>query len=98
MATFENLEKTMCKELETLERKYQSGAEMAVADLDKIDKLAHALKSLSAYIAMKDHGYSERSNYPNDQNYAGYSGYPDYPGYPERLYSRPPAYHDRFRY
>ena len=94
MATFEMLEKTMCKELETLERKYQGGAEMAVADLDKIDKLAHALKSLATYTAMKDHGYSERPDYSNQ----GYPEHHNYPDYPERMYVRPPAYYERFRY
>lgn len=54
MNKFETLESVMCKELEALEHKLQGGAEMSTADLDKIDKLAHAMKSLATYKAMKD--------------------------------------------
>lgn len=53
MDKFENLEKAMCKELEALEHKIQGG-EMSVQDLDKVDKLAHAMKSLATYTAMKE--------------------------------------------
>ena len=58
---FENLEKCMQKELEVFEQKMKSGTEMSTADLEKIDKLAHALKSLATYTAMKEaeEGYSE---------------------------------------
>ena len=51
---FENLEKCMQKELEVFEQKMKSGTEMSTADLEKIDKLAHALKSLATYTAMKE--------------------------------------------
>ena len=54
MEKFETLEKSMCMELEALEQKLKGGTEMSVQDLDKIDKLAHAMKSLATYKAMKD--------------------------------------------
>jgi len=54
MEKFETLEKAMCKELETLEQKLKGSAEMSVQDLDKVDKLAHAMKSLATYKAMKE--------------------------------------------
>ena len=54
MEKFEALEKAMCKELEALEHKMQGGAEMSVQDLEKIDKLTHAMKSLATYVAMKE--------------------------------------------
>lgn len=54
MNKYEGLEKAMCKELETIERRIASGAEMTLQDLEKVDKLAHALKSLATYNAMKD--------------------------------------------
>ena len=54
MNKFEALEKTMCRELETLEQKVSGGNEMSVQELDKIDKLVHAMKSLATYNAMKD--------------------------------------------
>jgi len=54
MEKFEALEKAMCKELETLEKKMNGSAEMSIQDLDKIDKLVHAMKSLVTYKAMKE--------------------------------------------
>lgn len=49
-----HLEQKMCKELEALEEKYRSGAEMSEGDLRRVDLLAHALKSLSTFKAMKE--------------------------------------------
>ena len=54
MDKFETLEKSMCKELEAIEQKLKGGAEMSMQDLDKADKLAHAMKSLATYKAMKE--------------------------------------------
>lgn len=55
------LEQKMCKELELLEEKYRGGADMAPQDLDRIDKLYHALKSKATYDAMKEaeEGYDD---------------------------------------
>ena len=53
MEKFEALEKEMCKELEAIEQKLKAGTEMSMQDLEKADKLAHALKSLATYVAMK---------------------------------------------
>lgn len=50
----EVLEQKMCKELEILEDKYRSGEQMSMQDLEKIDKLYHALKSMATYNAMKE--------------------------------------------
>ena len=65
---FEHLEHKMCKELELLEDKVKSG-DMSTQDLEKIDKLAHALKSLKTYTAMMEaeEGYEE-------EGFSGYSG------------------------
>lgn len=61
MDKFEALEKEMCKELEAIEQKLKGGTEMSLQDLEKVDKLAHAMKSLATYKAMKEaeEGYSE---------------------------------------
>ena len=61
MEKFELLEKEMCKELEAIEQKLKGGTEMSTADLEKIDKLAHAMKSLATYKAMveAEDGYSD---------------------------------------
>lgn len=52
----EILEEKMCHELELLENKYStnSGMELSIQDLEKIDKLYHALKSMATYKAMKE--------------------------------------------
>lgn len=59
----ELLEEKMCKELEMLEDKYKSGVEMSESDLKKIDMLAHALKSLATYEAMKEAEEYEMGGY-----------------------------------
>ena len=59
MEKFEMLEKEMCKELEAIEQKLKAGTEMSETDLKRVDMLAHAMKSLATYKAMKeaDEGY-----------------------------------------
>lgn len=61
MEKFEALEKQMCMELEAIEQKLKAGAEMSETDLKRADMLAHAMKSLATYVAMKEaeEGYSE---------------------------------------
>lgn len=79
MNKFSALEKSMCRELETIERKLESGQEMSIQDLDKADKLAHAMKSLAAYVAMKkaeeydEGGFSSENGSDNGGN-SGYRG------------------------
>ncbi len=95
MEKFESLEKSMCKELEAIEHKLQGGTEMSTADLEKIDKLAHAMKSLATYKAMKEaeewdegnmsgrRGRGMNGRYVSRDPGPWYGGYPDmYP--PER--------------
>ena len=74
MDKFEALEKQMCKELEAIENKLQGGTEMSETDLKRIDMLAHAMKSLATYTAMKDaeeagYGMSERRGRGMDGRY-----------------------------
>ena len=55
MKHYDHLEEALCRELETLDKKFASGSgEMSVQDLDKADKLYHALKCAETYHAMKD--------------------------------------------
>ena len=44
------------KELEQLDEKYSKGTQMSGSDLDAINKMAHALKSLKTYEAMEGNG------------------------------------------
>jgi len=74
MDKFEALEKQMCKELEAIEHKLQGGTEMSETDLKQIDMLAHAMKSLATYTAMKEaeetgYGMSERRGRGMDGRY-----------------------------
>ena len=60
---YTHLQNKLCKELEALEDKYRSGAEMSEGDLRKIDLLTHSIKSLKTYIAMKeaeDYNYEQQ--------------------------------------
>lgn len=63
MSNFESLEKAMCKELEAIDQKLKSGVDLNTNELDRADKLAHALKSLATYTAMK-----------NSEEYGDYEG------------------------
>jgi len=54
MEKFEALEKSMCKEMMAIEQKMKNGTEMSETDLKRVDMLAHALKSLATYTAMKE--------------------------------------------
>lgn len=58
------IERKMCKEIETIEEKYRANptAEMTVQDLDRLDKLYHALKSKATYDAMKEANEYEMDN------------------------------------
>ena len=61
-------------ELETLDNRLMGGkAPMSSQDLDNIDKMAHALKSLATYSAMKGegrHSYGRyREEYPEYRRY-----------------------------
>ena len=91
MGKHENLEKKMCRELEMLESKYSDTAELSIEDLKKIDTLAHALKSLATYNAMKEAEEGEGMD--------GYSGRRGRNAYNGRYMSRsmgPQSYDDGY--
>lgn len=68
---YENLEKKLCRELEMLEEKIKANSgEMSTQDLEKIDKIVHALKSLATYSAMKESEEYGEEGFSG----AGYSG------------------------
>ena len=64
------LENKLCKELELLEEKYRTGAEMSEGDLRRIDLLVHAMKSLATYTAMKQ---AEMGQYNQSGSYNSYN-------------------------
>lgn len=60
------------KELDVLDEKYAKGTQLSMQDLEHIDMMSHALKSLATYDAMKS-GYRSRSRqtgrYGYDEGY-----------------------------
>ena len=92
MDKFEGLEKAMCKELEALEIKVK-GSDMSMADLEKIDKLAHAMKSLAAYRTMKESEEYEQEGFSSEGGNSGYRGR----GANGRYVSRDGGYADGYR-
>ena len=63
------LEEKLCKELEEL-----SGKELSKSNLEVIDLLTHAMKSLATYMAMKESsgGSYNGGSYNNDRSYSAY--------------------------
>ena len=49
---FDGICEAIHKEMELLEDKYEKGTQLSSQDLEHIDKMAHALKSLKTYEAM----------------------------------------------
>lgn len=64
---FVNLDRAMCRELEKLDQRYATEAELSDKDLERADKMMHYLKSGETYYAMK-----EANEY--DERYGGMSG------------------------
>lgn len=78
---YDNLEDALCKELELLDKKYSSDNEMSAQDVEKADKLYHALKSAETYHAMVD------AEMDGDDDESGRS-YRDGRSYARRSYAR----------
>ena len=57
---FEGICEAIHREMDILEEKYSKGTQLSGQDLEHIDKMAHALKSLKTYEAMtgnSEYGY-----------------------------------------
>jgi hypothetical protein len=61
---FEGICEAIHKEMDMLDDKYSKGTQLSAQDLEHIDKMAHALKSLKTYEAMA--GNSEYGSYDSD--------------------------------
>lgn len=72
----EILEQKMCKELEMIQAKYAQNPaqDMSMQDLEKIDKLYHALKSLATYSAMKEAENYTDTEWNESVSRSGYRG------------------------
>lgn len=73
MHKYEYIEKMLDSELEAMDQKYKSGSKMTVDDLDKLDKIAHAGKSLLCYCKEKKNAEYE-DMMPEEGNMSGYRG------------------------
>ena len=51
---FDSLYDAIHREMDKLAEKYENGAQMTEVDLRSIDTMAHALKCLATYSAMKE--------------------------------------------
>lgn len=71
---YEHLEKALCSELEKLDKKLTTGEEMTEQDLERADKLYHALKSAETYYAMRDAGEDDWSG-ESTRSGRGYRSY-----------------------
>ena len=60
---FDGIYDAIHRELDVLEEKYEKGTQLASQDLDHIDRMAHALKSLKAYEAMVGEYVEPESSY-----------------------------------
>lgn len=56
------------RELDKLEDKYSEEAQLSMADLDVIDTMAHALKCLATYDAMRE-GTERKTRYREYRRY-----------------------------
>lgn len=76
MKCHEILEHKMCKELEMIQAKYAQNPaqEMSIQDLEKVDKLYHALKSMATYTAMKEAEEYEDDGFSGEVGNSGYRG------------------------
>ena len=69
MDRYEHLDKALCKELEKLNKKFTADIEPTEQEVERADKLYHALKSAETYYAMKDAEEEEE-----EEMKGGYSG------------------------
>lgn len=58
---FEGICEAIHREMDELENKYAKGTQLSGQDLEHIDKMAHALKSLKTYEAMCGESYDDGS-------------------------------------
>ena len=97
---FEGICEAIHKEMDSLDEKYSKGASLTGSDLEHIDKMAHALKSIAGYEAMMGNseyggsyygGGSGRGSYARGRSrMTGRYISRDGSSYDERMYHEPP--------
>ncbi len=71
---------TLSRELGKANDKMSSGGNMSAGDLEYIDKLTHAIKSIKTTMAMMDAEYSNRGSYEGNYANRSYGGSYEYEG------------------
>ena len=71
---FDNICEAIHREIDKLDEKYSSGAPISDTDLRNVDTMAHALKNLATYVAMKEGANRDRRRYRDyyDSDYRRY--------------------------
>ena len=90
---FNNICEALHRELDMLDEKYANGSQLNNQDLEHIDKMMHALKSIATYEAMKgdsEYGFSRRMSRSSRYSRDGYD-HPFNHGVPDG-YERSPRY------
>ena len=83
MEKYEVIMNKLCTEIDAIGRKLESGGDLNDNELNRLDKFAHALKSLATYKAMEDaeeyNGMSGRMgrSYTHGGNTMGNNSYAD---------------------
>lgn len=70
---FEGICEALHREMEQLDEKFSQGAPMNGQELEHIDKMAHALKSLATYEAMQSNSEMSGNSYRGDSYARGRS-------------------------
>lgn len=79
MGKFEVFEEALCKELDNIKKKILSGGELTDQELERMDKIAHTMKSFLSYEVMKasvdqEEGMSGRRGRGPDGRYVSMDG------------------------
>lgn len=69
---YNGIKDAILREMDALEEKYASGAQISDKDLADIDKMAHAIKCIATYEAMNDYDDRRRSGRYETREYRRY--------------------------
>lgn len=71
---FDSICEAIRREIDKLDEKYESGVPINDTDLRNVDTMAHALKNLATYVAMKEGASRDRRRYRDyyDSDYRRY--------------------------
>ena len=75
MKHYENIDEALCREMDTLDKKYASDVEMSVQDLEKVRFLLSSMVKAETYYAMQeDREWDEDETSRSGRSYYGRGG------------------------